>query len=405
MLTEHRNLRTGTPVWSAHRKPPLHHAALTQDLETDVVVVGAGVSGALLAERLTDEGFHVVVVDRRAPLSGSTSASTALLQHELDVPLVRLTRSRGKKVAERAWRRSRLVVQALAERTKRLGIEAELAPRDTLYLPGTLLDARGLKAEAAARRSIGIEVDVLNARSLRQRYGIRRSAALLGGGNFVAEPRQLAAGYLRVALARGARLFTPVEVTGLVETARGVSLFTRHGQRLRARHVVFATGYELVDGLRATGHTIHSTWVIATRRQQRSLWPTECMVWEASAPYLYLRTTPDGRVLCGGADEPFADATRRDAMSSRKFAQLVRQLRGLFPQLDAQPEYAWAGSFGASDSGLPIIGRLPGRARSFVVLGCGGNGITFAMLAAQSIAGALVDQGDADADLFAPRRK
>jgi glycine/D-amino acid oxidase-like deaminating enzyme len=403
VLTRKRDLRTGQPVWTTSRRPPVAHAPLTRDVETEVLVVGAGVSGALLAEALTAARLDVVIVDRRGPVSGSTAASTALLQHELDMPLTHLQRSLGREQATRVWLRSRLVVTALQERTQRLGIEAELAPRQALYLAGDVLNARGLAKEAAARRSIGLEVELLGRRELRERYGLGRSAALIGFGNWVAEPRKLAAGYLRVAVERGADIFAPVDVVQVREHARGVVATTSQGQRIRARHAVFATGYEVFKGLEARGHSLQSTWVIATKPQPRALWPSECMIWEASEPYLYLRTTSDGRVLCGGADEPFVDAQRRDASSARKFALLQRRLKRLLPQLDVEPAYAWAGTFGTSATGAPIIGRLPGKRRLYTVLGCGGNGITFSMLAAQLIRALVLGEQDRDAELFSPR--
>jgi len=261
-----------------------------------------------------------------------------------------------------------------------------------------------LRAEANARRKLGLEVELLGRRELRDQYGIRRSAGLLGFGDFVANPRKLAAAYLRTAVARGARIFAPVDVQHVTESNRGTIAITSQGRRIRARHAVFATGYEVVKGMEASGHSIQSTWVIATRPQRRALWPTECMIWEASDPYLYVRTTAAGRVLCGGGDEPFADAQARDALSPRKFELLERRLAAMFPQIDATPHHAWSGSFGASDSGIPIIGRVPGKKRISMVLGCGGNGITFSMLAAQLIRGLVMGEPDSDADLFSPQR-
>jgi len=404
MLTKKRDLRTGSPVWAAERKPAVAHARLETNEATDVLIVGAGISGALLAESLTDAGLDVVLVDRRRALAGSTSASTALLQHELDTPLSELRRSIGAMAADNVWRRSRLVVTALAERAVRLGVEAELTPREALYLAGDRLDARGLAQEAEARRSIGLEVELVERGALRTRYGLRSSAGLLGFGDFVADPRKLAAGFLRVATGRGARVFAPVDVERVDENQRGVVATTSRGLRIRARHAVFATGYEVVKGIEAKGHSIESTWVIATRPQRRALWPSECMIWEASDPYLYLRTTSDGRVLCGGGDEPFSDAAARDALSARKFALLERRLAAMFPALDPTPEFAWAGTFGSSTRGTPIIGRLPGKRKLYAVLGCGGNGITFSMLAAQLLRSLIDGQGDPDAALFAPRR-
>jgi len=63
-LTRKRDLRTGKPIWSAHRRPPIANKPLTHDIDTDVAIVGAGISGALIAEMLSDAGLDVVVVDR-----------------------------------------------------------------------------------------------------------------------------------------------------------------------------------------------------------------------------------------------------------------------------------------------------------------------------------------------------
>ena len=122
---------------------------------------------------------------------------------------------------------------------------------------------------------------------------------------------------------------------------------------------------------------------------------------EASDPYLYMRTTADGRVICGGEDEEFAGDERRDALIPLKTARLQTKLGKLFPRLDTRAAFTWTGSFGASTSGTPSFGPIPGYPSCFAVLGYGGNGITFSMLAASMIARAMRGRPDADAGLFA----
>ena len=115
--TRHRDLRTGQPIWSARRRPSIKEKPLTRDVACDIAVVGAGVSGALIAEQLSDAGFDVVIVDRRGPTDGSTAASTAMLQYEIDTPLHQMAERIGRDKAERIWRRSRQSVDTLRERT------------------------------------------------------------------------------------------------------------------------------------------------------------------------------------------------------------------------------------------------------------------------------------------------
>lgn len=76
-LTERHDLRTGNPVWTDHKRPPPSDPLPTGTV--DVAIVGAGVMGAMLADRLAGEGMGVALVDRRPPAAGSTAASTALV--------------------------------------------------------------------------------------------------------------------------------------------------------------------------------------------------------------------------------------------------------------------------------------------------------------------------------------
>lgn len=164
-----------------------------------------------------------------------------------------------------------------------------------------------------------------------------------------------------------------------------------------------ATGYELLEGIPHDNHQVISTWAIATARQKRhDLWPTEALIWEASDPYLYLRTTHHGRVICGGEDENFTDEDRRDALIADKTRRIDEKLGKLLPDIDPTPEFAWAGSFGSTSTGLPIIGPIKGKPSIFALMSYGGNGITFSRIAAEIITGAIVhDKQDEDADLFA----
>ena len=302
-MTRQLDLRTGRAVWDAYRAPRVPTAPLRRDARTDVLVVGMGISGAMVAEALTAAGHAVMLIDRRGPMLGSTAATTALVQFEPDSPLRLLAGTIGRDKAERAWRRSRLAVDSLRARIDALGIACRLASRRSVYLAGDLLDAAGLADEAAARRAAGLYADYLDAARLRADYGLDRDAAIVSHDNLALEPRKLTSGLLRAAAARGARLHAPVEATRLAHSATGVEVETAGGPVIRAGHVVLATGYELTAPVPVEGHRIISTWAIATRPQPRSLWPRQAMIWEASDPYLYLRTTHDGRVICGGEDE------------------------------------------------------------------------------------------------------
>jgi glycine/D-amino acid oxidase-like deaminating enzyme len=400
-LTHKRDLRSGEAVWTSYRHARVSMTRLTRATRADVVIVGAGITGALVSEALTEVGFRPLILERRdGARLGSTAASTALLQFELDTPLVELSRTLGRRTAERVWKCSHAAVNELRTKTNDLGIAAQLQSRPSLYLAGNVLDAQGLRREAKARQRLGLPSELLERKELRRHFDIERSAAILSYGNAEADPIALATGFLKRALRRGARFHGPHEVMDLQSSRGGITLATRDGPEIHARYVILCTGYEFPKIVPMQGNRIISTWAIGTRPQPQRIWPQRALIWEASEPYLYLRSTLDGRVIVGGEDEEFGGSRRRDAHSGAKFARLEQKLRRLFPRLDGRAAYTWTACFGASATGSPTIGEIPGYPRCYAALGYGGNGITFSMLAATLLTAAIQGKRTPDSRLF-----
>ncbi len=399
--TEVRDLRTGEPVWRSYPSwvPDAH--PLIAGVEVDVLVLGAGVSGALVAEAATAKGLSVAVIDRRAPAGGSTAASTALIQFELDTPLVRLVDEMGMQRAGRVWRRSFQAVQDLGTLVQRTGIPCDFAPQNAVYLAGNVLDPGELMRECEMRQSIGLPTKYLNRSDLRGLASIDREAALYSSGAAELNPVQLTGGLLQHAMLRGAQLYAPVNIAEVHPGSSSVALATSEGVEFVGRALVFATGYELADGIPRQGHKRTSTWAFATKPQPEALWPNRELIWEASDPYLYIRATADGRLMVGGEDEDIDDEQRRDALLAIKVEALQTKAKALFPALDVGAAFSWTGTFGESENGMPTIGAVPGMPNCYGVLGYGGNGITFAAMAAQMLVSELLGVSDPDRELFA----
>jgi glycine/D-amino acid oxidase-like deaminating enzyme len=398
MTTAHQDLRTGRTIWQG-TAPDVSFEAAKGTIEADMLIVGAGVIGALIADCLAESGLKVVLAERRKPLCGSTMATTALIQFELDKPLLHLGKIIGDANAQRVWLRSKRAVEHLERRVH--GIACDWCPRSTLYLAGNVLGSKALNDEANARDDIGLSAFFLDAGALMEKYGVEAEAAVRSSGNAECNPVQMAGGLLQRAITRGARIFAPVEIEGAHEGVDGIVADSKQGVRFKANALVYATGYEVPEDVPTKNGQVISTWAMATQPQPDKLWPTRALIWEASDPYLYVRTTRDGRVIAGGEDEEFSNAEKRDAMIAEKTATIADKLKALFPQLDVAADYAWTGSFGSSDTGMPAIGLIPGKTKSYAVLGFGGNGITFGMIAAEILHGALTGKPDPDTDLFA----
>src|SRR5690242_17902621 len=98
------HLTGGSPFYLIKDGLQTAYPKLLQHIETNTVIIGGGISGALSAYYLTNAGVECILVDARTIGLGSTCASTSLLQYELDVPLHILKEKIGEKNAEKAYR-------------------------------------------------------------------------------------------------------------------------------------------------------------------------------------------------------------------------------------------------------------------------------------------------------------
>lgn len=397
-----RDLRTGRSLWADSPGLGVPVRPLQAAISVDVAIIGAGISGAFMAHELSRD-HTVAVLDRRPPLTGSTLASTALLQWEIDLPLTVLAGKIGAANAKRAYLRSRAAVDALRRIVADERIVCGLKDKATLYLAGDEYGHRALEAEAAARAAIGLASDYVGPAALRDRFGIDRTGAIVSQGSASADPARLAAGLLRRAQKAGATVYSRVEVMEAASDPDGVTLLTDAGHAVRAKSVVFCCGYEFPRGVPTPGAKVISTWALASKaRQPCPRWLKDTLVWEASDPYLYFRMGGDGRLIVGGEDEPSPDAHADRVKLRRKCETITAKLKALLPAVEFEVDYRWAGAFGESATGLPSIAPVPDMDHAWAVMGFGGNGITYSVIASQVVSAAIRGRADPDADLYGP---
>jgi glycine/D-amino acid oxidase-like deaminating enzyme len=374
-------LRGGHSPWfAAARQPP--RPDVTENLKCDALVVGAGITGSLVAERLTRQGLDVVIIDREIPGGGSTAASTSMLLWEIDQPLAALTEAYGFERAARAYRASLDAVSGLKALVADLGIACELRVKNSLYLAAGS-DATSLLEEHQLRRRAELPGEFLDHGRLHDAFAILRAGALISPGAADADPLQLSRGLLRVAVARGAHLFDG-EAVAFDASGRAVTVGLDNGREIEAKSVVLATGYVMPGIVRSDVHRVSSSWAMATGPQPQNIWKDGALIWEDSEHYHYARTTRAGRIIIGGEDSDVViEPDARDRLIPEKSRVLAQKLAALWPRADTESEFRWAGTFDTTGDGLPLIGPVPGYKGIYAAYGYGGNGITFSFLAAK----------------------
>jgi glycine/D-amino acid oxidase-like deaminating enzyme len=383
-------LRHGTSLWLDARSPTAVRApALHGNHETDVVIVGGGITGCIAAYRLASAGVRVVLIDAARIGRGSTAASTALLMQEPDADFGRLAARYGTSGARAIWQMSRQAVRALIRTLARLPGAPDVQRRPSLYVTRRADQVRELRQELTARHRAGLAGDWLTPERVQRLAGIDGAGGILTRGNAQVDPYRACLAFARAAQHAGASLHEHTRARIIRSHASGIDVDTGRA-RIAAATIVVATGYATPDFRPLAGRfRLSDTYVVGTaplahaRRQAIGL--ADVMLWDTERPYHYARWTASHRLLFGGHDRPHTRKTTAATIACR-VATLVAELHEWYPAArDARVEYAWEGLFATTPDGLPYIGPHRRYPRHLFALGYGGNGMTFAFLAAQII--------------------
>lgn len=397
------NLHTDHPYWLLKNGLMAAFPPVESDLKCDVLVMGAGISGAMAACRLVEEGLDVIVVDGREAVTGSTSASTCLLMYELDEPLVSLRKKRDPKTADAVYRTSYNALNHMEEWVERAG-GAEFCSyrrKPSVYFASSKRHVAWMREEAEARQALGLDVRVMEPEEVSADFSFKAPLALVTEHAAEADSYRMTHGLLHYASRKGVRIFDRTWIDKIDDAKGGVTAVTGEKHKITARKIVFAAGYESQQYLkRHVANNVGTFALVSEPLEDLPGWWRHSHIWETARPYIYMRTTPEGRVIMGGEDEKFVSTRRRDAHLPAKTHKLEKRFRELFPDIPMRTAFAWAGTFAETPDSMPRIGRTPEWQHGYFSLGYGGNGITFSAIAAEIIAAEIAGRPKDYAPLF-----
>ncbi len=378
------DLKSGYPFWAVKNGLMQAFPKLEEDLRCDVAIIGAGITGALIADELAGHGHQVCVLDQRDVGWGSTSASTALLQYEIDVHMVDLAKDYGEADALLAYRACADSIDLLAAKAAELR-DVDFGCMRSLYYASKRRHRSDLEDEFAMRKRHGFDVEWMEPGRVREVYGFDAPCAILSNKAARIDPYRMAHRLLQRLQGNGGHVHDRTPVTRISANSRGVELETAGGARIHAKHLVMAAGYASQKFLRKDVAKNRSSYAFITDPIDPGLLGPlqDTMVWESARPYLYMRTTGEGRLLIGGEDDDIDIPSRRDAQVDAKARKLAKQVSKLFPHLPIKPAFAWGGTFAETKDGLPWFGPHEQHGpRVLFAMAYGGNGITYSMLGA-----------------------
>lgn len=381
------DLKSGLPFWLIKNGLSENYERLEQDIETEVLIIGSGITGALVAHFLCENNVKCVIADRRMESTGSTTASTAQLQYEIDEYLYDLIEKVGEEDAVKAYKMCLESITTLEKIVKQLKINVDFKRVPSLYLASDAKGKKQLEKEFEIRKKHGLPVQYLTEEMLVSKYNIKRKAALYNNESAQVDTYKFCQAILDYHRKNsGLKVYSHTNIVEIKSKKDSITAYTDKEIKIKAKKIVAAPGFESESLLDEKVMQLESTYVLVSQPMHPDeLWKEKCLIWETARPYLYIRTTEDNRIMVGGFDEPFQDPKKRDALMDKKNKDILKRFKTFFPESKIEMDFYWCGTFGGTKDGLPYIGEHKKHPNMYFALGYGGNGITFSVIAAEMI--------------------
>lgn len=375
---------------------------LSKDLQTDITIVGGGMSGILCAYFLSKAGYKVVLIEKNTIASGSSSANTGLLQYSSDISLSKLSKNIGEEDAYLFYKMCFEAMDDFRKLDKDILSESDFFSRDSIYIASDEDDVQDLKAEYTMLEKYNFPVKCINKEELKKQYNIDAPLALITASDAEINPYKFIH-VLAKAASNNLVIFEQTEATDLkFEEDRALVICDKY--QIKSNYVVLTPGYQGSQYEAITKDKLNTTYAIATNKLDKLLWNDKSMIWESARPYLYARLTKDNRIIAGGLDEKTSKISHDKDYIFKKGQKILEDLKTVIPSIDAKVEYSWHAVFGESTDDLPFIGQDPNEEKLYFCLGFGGNGTVYSMAGAKIIVDLIKNKSNPYAHLTKIKR-
>lgn len=375
------DLKSNEPFWLLKNGLVSSYPSLKSDEECDVLVIGGGITGSLIAHQMIKDGYQTILIDKREICNGSTSATTSMLQYEIDTPLYELIEMIGEKGAVESYKACSKSIDDLEKLTKEIKARSGFKRKQSLYFASKKKDAIWLEKEYEVRKQAGFDVNWLGIEDVEEKFSFQNTyGGILSKQGASIDAFKFAHELLRFNVNKGLKVFDKTEMKSVKYLRDHNLALTTDGFNIKAKKIIYCVGYESSTMIKEHFVDLKSTYAVVSEIDNDKFKNIEhTLVWNTDDPYIYMRTTDDERLLIGGGDEDFSDPEKRDSLLNKKEKEILKNLKRIKPDYHFYTDFIWAGTFGETKDGLPYIGTHDQFKNSYFVLGFGGNGITFSV--------------------------
>lgn len=403
-------MQTLTPPYSAHHTGESHSLwmdeklqpfpPLTQNITTDVCIVGGGIVGLTCAYFLLKRGLSVAVIEAGSIGGGQSTRTTGHLAWALDDRYFDLATLFGLEGARMACDSHREAIKVIEKIIKEEQITCDFEKLDAYLFLAPEDSPTILQKEWETLQKMGIPV------KKRERAPIQSfdtGPCLQFPDHAQFHIIKYLKGLIDAILKKNGKIFAHTHAQQ-IEDGSPCKVATDH-HLITAKSVIVATNSPINDRFMIhSKQSAYRTYAIAGNVPKNSI--AKALYYDTPDPYHYIRlqkndTHPTKEwLIVGGEDHK----TGQDENVFEKYICLEEWTRKRFPEFE-KVDYRWSGQVIEPIDSLAYIGRNPHDEHIYIATGDSGNGLTHATIAGLLLTGLIMDGFHPWADLYDPSRK
>ena len=218
--------------------------SLEEDIEVDVVIVGAGITGITSAYLLVNEGFKVAVLEAGKVLNGPTGHTTAKSTAQHDLIYDEFIHNLGRSKAKLYYEANTEALNFIEKTVDQHKIDCDFSKQDAYMYATTEKYAQKIEKEAAAYEMLGIEGGLVD----RIPFDIEIENALVMKNQAQFHPTNYLVHLIQLITEKGGLIFENTTAVN-VEQGRKATVLTSGGPSVRASHVLACSHFPFYEGL------------------------------------------------------------------------------------------------------------------------------------------------------------
>ena len=376
----------GNIYWREKTKIKNTYPYLTHNTYCDVLIIGGGITGAITAYFLAKEGLEVVVAERNIFGFGTTLATTALLEYQLDLNMYKLEKLLGENTAKKIYKLCFDAIGKIEEISK-----DNFKRQDSMYFSNKFMQKANMSKEYSLRKKAGFDAlfiekhDTINL----------NSAILTKGASAVFNPYEFTQDlFAYLNRFENVSVYENTEIIDIYPKYDNVICRTDNDFKIVSGNVIFTSGINTLKYINIPTDIYQKFVIVSKPNEKLKNMDIDFTARDTSEPYHNLRFTNSGRIIFSGEDIKLSDKRLDEkyisSIAKNKYKRLYMAVEKTISGVkDIDIEYTFNGTYPMTKDSLPIIDEIPNMPNCFCNLGFGVNGMLYSVIGADILKDAI----------------